>query len=225
MREICYLKGLTTLRNLWLADNPCSEVEDYRQTVLHNLPQLQKLDDIIVKPEEIQGILLTEFYLYKLKMILLSGIISEAARYGRELTFPSKDEEDNYDSPESLHSNESIPPVTTQTLQKDPPSRKISEIQPVQRSIPPAVEETTENYEDASVNNNDSPKRRFSTLTSNSATTVQEKQPESTPASRRSSVAAPTSHTQPAYDPPQTPQLQPRCPVQYVCSSLSSSKS
>jgi hypothetical protein len=50
---------------LWLADNPCSEVEDYRQTVLHNLPQLQKLDDIIVKPEEIQGILLTEIYAYK----------------------------------------------------------------------------------------------------------------------------------------------------------------
>lgn len=52
---MCYLKGLANLRNLWLADNPCAEVEGYRMAVLRALPQLEKLDDITVKPEDVQG--------------------------------------------------------------------------------------------------------------------------------------------------------------------------
>ena len=44
--EICYLKDLPNLRILWLADNPCANVENYRMTVLRNLPNLQKLDNV-----------------------------------------------------------------------------------------------------------------------------------------------------------------------------------
>lgn len=46
LNEICYLKKLTKLRNLWLADNPCATGSMYRMTVLRNLPNLVKLDNI-----------------------------------------------------------------------------------------------------------------------------------------------------------------------------------
>ena len=46
LRQICYLKDLDKLRILWLADNPCATVDNYRSTVLRNLPGLQKLDNI-----------------------------------------------------------------------------------------------------------------------------------------------------------------------------------
>jgi len=44
--EICYLKKCDKLRILWLANNPCATGDNYRQTVLKNLPNLQKLDNI-----------------------------------------------------------------------------------------------------------------------------------------------------------------------------------
>lgn len=50
------MKNLTHLKNLWLADNPCSQEEGYRFTVIRTLPQLEKLDDLPVKPEEIEGL-------------------------------------------------------------------------------------------------------------------------------------------------------------------------
>ena len=46
LSEICHLKTLPNLRNLWLADNPCDQTENYRNTVLKTLPNLQKLDNI-----------------------------------------------------------------------------------------------------------------------------------------------------------------------------------
>lgn len=52
LREICYLKDLDKLRILWLADNPCATGDNYRLTVLKNLPGLQKLDNIVVQDEE-----------------------------------------------------------------------------------------------------------------------------------------------------------------------------
>jgi hypothetical protein len=55
LRDVCYLRGLSSLRNLWLADNPCSQEEGYRFAVLRALPQLEKLDDVPIKPEEIEG--------------------------------------------------------------------------------------------------------------------------------------------------------------------------
>jgi len=52
--EICWLRDLPRLRNLWLEENPCAEgdPELYRQTVIRNIPQLQKLDNVAVTPEE-----------------------------------------------------------------------------------------------------------------------------------------------------------------------------
>jgi len=52
--EICWLRDLPRLRNLWLEENPCAEgdAEMYRQTVIRNIPQLQKLDNTAVTPEE-----------------------------------------------------------------------------------------------------------------------------------------------------------------------------
>ncbi|XP_017757080.1 PREDICTED: uncharacterized protein LOC108548581 isoform X2 [Eufriesea mexicana] len=54
LNEVCYLQGLPNLRNLWLDENPCAEKEGYRLAVLRALPNLQKLDNEIVSPEEVQ---------------------------------------------------------------------------------------------------------------------------------------------------------------------------
>lgn len=53
LSEICHLKSLPNLRNLWLADNPCDQTENYRQTVLKTLPNLQKLDNIAVTDDDL----------------------------------------------------------------------------------------------------------------------------------------------------------------------------
>lgn len=54
LRELLWLKDLGRLKNLWLAENPCSEGNEnhYRQTVIHNLPQLEKLDNIAISSQE-----------------------------------------------------------------------------------------------------------------------------------------------------------------------------
>ena len=68
LTEILWLRDLQKLRNLWLAENPCAEgnyrlvknirtrgarvLYRYRQTVIRNLPQLEKLDNMAVTPEE-----------------------------------------------------------------------------------------------------------------------------------------------------------------------------
>lgn len=63
--EICYLRKCDKLRILWLADNPCSTGDNYRQTVLRNLPNLQKLDNIGKYFEENSMICFTlNFYLF-----------------------------------------------------------------------------------------------------------------------------------------------------------------
>ncbi|XP_011699833.1 PREDICTED: protein C21orf2 homolog isoform X2 [Wasmannia auropunctata] len=54
LNEVCYLQGLPNLRNLWLGENPCAERDGYRLAVLRALPNLEKLDDKIVTPEEVQ---------------------------------------------------------------------------------------------------------------------------------------------------------------------------
>ncbi|XP_060578273.1 cilia- and flagella-associated protein 410-like [Ruditapes philippinarum] len=52
LTDICYLKGLEKLRILWLSDNPCAVGDNYRMTVIRNLPQLQKLDNVVVEDDE-----------------------------------------------------------------------------------------------------------------------------------------------------------------------------
>lgn len=55
LSELSHLRGLSRLRVLWLAENPCCETDSsqYRLTVLRCLPQLQKLDNQVVTEDEL----------------------------------------------------------------------------------------------------------------------------------------------------------------------------
>ncbi|KAL8612961.1 hypothetical protein ACOMHN_001044 [Nucella lapillus] len=53
LSDVLHLRKLERLRVLWLSDNPCSEGDNYRMTVLRTLPNLQKLDNFVVTEEEI----------------------------------------------------------------------------------------------------------------------------------------------------------------------------
>ena len=48
LSEVQFLRGLGSLRVLWLSDNPCAKVPGYREYVLSVLPQLSKLDSMDV---------------------------------------------------------------------------------------------------------------------------------------------------------------------------------
>lgn len=50
--EINYLLGLKELKVLWLCDNPCADHQCYRQLVARVLPNLQKLDNMEITPQE-----------------------------------------------------------------------------------------------------------------------------------------------------------------------------
>lgn len=54
LREIRHLIKLPSLKVLWLHDNPCATVDNYREIVIHHLPNLVKLDNNIITPEEKQ---------------------------------------------------------------------------------------------------------------------------------------------------------------------------
>ncbi|MEE6490341.1 hypothetical protein FKM82_015848 [Ascaphus truei] len=55
MAELYYLKQLSSLKILWLSENPCcgQDPNKYRMTVLRNLPNLHKLDNQAVTEEEL----------------------------------------------------------------------------------------------------------------------------------------------------------------------------
>jgi len=50
--EIKYLQGLPNLKVLWLCDNPCSELPNYRSIVIKYLPNLIKLDNSEINQAE-----------------------------------------------------------------------------------------------------------------------------------------------------------------------------
>jgi hypothetical protein len=52
LSEIKFIQPLPGLKVLWLWDNPCAEVPNYRETVLAALPNLVKLDNQAVTMEE-----------------------------------------------------------------------------------------------------------------------------------------------------------------------------
>ncbi|CAH0716767.1 unnamed protein product, partial [Brenthis ino] len=54
LSEIRHLRHLPDLTSLWLDENPCTLHPEYRMTVLRNLPNLEKLDNVVVHPEEVQ---------------------------------------------------------------------------------------------------------------------------------------------------------------------------
>lgn len=52
LEEIKFLKNLPNLQILWLADNPCAQNENYKHTVIRNLPNLVKLDSCMITEED-----------------------------------------------------------------------------------------------------------------------------------------------------------------------------
>ena len=52
LNEIKYIQNLPLLKVLWLWDNPCAEVANYRELVISALPNLVKLDNQVIAPEE-----------------------------------------------------------------------------------------------------------------------------------------------------------------------------
>lgn len=54
LHEIRHLRRLPELTSLWLDENPCTSQPHYRMTVLRNLPNLEKLDNVPVQPDEVQ---------------------------------------------------------------------------------------------------------------------------------------------------------------------------
>ncbi|XP_075988217.1 uncharacterized protein LOC142984472 isoform X6 [Anticarsia gemmatalis] len=54
LSEIRHLRRLPDLTSLWLDENPCTQHPEYRMTVLRNLPNLEKLDNVPVQPDEVQ---------------------------------------------------------------------------------------------------------------------------------------------------------------------------
>lgn len=50
--EVSHLLGLEHLKILWLCDNPCTAVGDYRTHVVRALPQRRKLDNQKIMEEE-----------------------------------------------------------------------------------------------------------------------------------------------------------------------------
>ena len=52
--EIYNLSRLPDLQVLSLTENPIASEPDYRQKILAYLPNLQKLDDILVTPDEVE---------------------------------------------------------------------------------------------------------------------------------------------------------------------------
>ncbi|CAG2170632.1 unnamed protein product, partial [Oppiella nova] len=90
INELLYLIDLQELKKLWLAENPCSEFDNYRSTVLKALPNLEYLDNIRVSPEE----------------------VVRAEREGFDLQWPGSDCEDNDEINQQILPQESqIAPV------------------------------------------------------------------------------------------------------------------
>ena len=52
LSELKYLQGLQNLKVLWLWDNPCADVPNYREIVISTLPNLVKLDNQAITAEE-----------------------------------------------------------------------------------------------------------------------------------------------------------------------------
>ncbi|KAJ9579630.1 hypothetical protein L9F63_004709, partial [Diploptera punctata] len=104
LNQILYLQDLPRLKSLWLEENPCADVDSYRMTVLRALPNLQKLDNVAVQPEEVQ----------------------DALRKGRELVHP----EDVSPSTEQQWASGSSSPAHSPTHhERSPPRRQGTEME------------------------------------------------------------------------------------------------
>lgn len=53
LNELCYLQNLPKLKKLWLEENPCAELPNYRLIVLRTLPKLVSLDNVPFSEDEV----------------------------------------------------------------------------------------------------------------------------------------------------------------------------
>ncbi|XP_050300942.1 leucine-rich repeat-containing protein 46-like isoform X1 [Anthonomus grandis grandis] len=54
LNEVLYLQNLPSLKNLWLGENPCCNLDGYRLAVIRALPHLQKLDNVAITQDELR---------------------------------------------------------------------------------------------------------------------------------------------------------------------------
>ncbi|KAG5887114.1 hypothetical protein JTB14_000746 [Gonioctena quinquepunctata] len=125
--EVMYLQNLPNLKNLWLGENPCANTDGYRLAVIKALPQLQKLDNIQVSPDELR----------------------DAQRRGKTLYHPDAQEESDEEyqvrqssppqrRPNNVHREQYPSPPITPELQRSPTQQETTEYED--------VEESEENY-------------------------------------------------------------------------------
>ena len=55
LKEITYLADCENLKILWLSENPICDIKNYRAKVISILPQIAKLDDVMVTDAEKEG--------------------------------------------------------------------------------------------------------------------------------------------------------------------------
>ncbi|XP_071746688.1 uncharacterized protein [Lepeophtheirus salmonis] len=115
LSDICWLRGLSSLTNLWLEENPCCasgsySEQYYRHTVIKALPQLRKLDNVEITP----------------------GEMVEAVSVGLELIPPHDRENNGYSSYNGSCNNSKSSPNSVS------PSRRLSN-QGYDESISPQI--------------------------------------------------------------------------------------
>ncbi|CAH0550631.1 unnamed protein product [Brassicogethes aeneus] len=126
LNEVVYLQNLPNLKSLWLGENPCANVEGYRMSVIKALPQLQKLDNVAVTPEEVR----------------------DSQKRGRSLSHPEdpQESEEEYVAPQPQYNNryqeysesEYSPSQRVSPRQEVSPPRRA---EPVQRNYSPEPSE------------------------------------------------------------------------------------
>ncbi|KAF9824766.1 hypothetical protein SFRURICE_020497 [Spodoptera frugiperda] len=78
LHEIRHLRRLPELTSLWLDENPCTSQPHYRMTVLRNLPNLEKLDNVPVQPDEAVNILVISDVLIHPALCLVGRVVASA---------------------------------------------------------------------------------------------------------------------------------------------------
>lgn len=96
---------MTNLKNLWLGENPCAKLEGYRLSVIKALPQLQKLDNVQITPDEVK----------------------EAQRRGKGLCHPDDAQDESEEEfPQQQYNRYQEPETDYTPVQRSPPRQDVS---------------------------------------------------------------------------------------------------
>ncbi|XP_032456015.1 uncharacterized protein LOC100118264 isoform X4 [Nasonia vitripennis] len=112
LNEVCYLQALPNLRNLWLGENPCADVDGYRLAVIKALPNLEKLDDKIVTPEEVQTAMLRgRSLIHPLTMMQAESSSPQSGRGSPERSYDEAPPVEDYQETDKRNANYNTSPV------------------------------------------------------------------------------------------------------------------